>query len=112
MISRVWPETPFWDKLQKDECKSLQEFYRRVDRIMHLEIAQEAVQAGKSTPSEKNNDHSKKQKNGDHRPSPDKTTKKAKAPDMRIPRPPPTKYTNYIDLTAPHEEVFLAVEQS
>ena len=27
-ISGVRLETPFWDKLQKDECKMLQEFYR------------------------------------------------------------------------------------
>ena len=27
-ISGVRPETPFWDKLQKDECKMLQEFDR------------------------------------------------------------------------------------
>ena len=26
-ISGVQPETPFWDKLQKDEYKTLQEFY-------------------------------------------------------------------------------------
>ena len=26
-ISGVRLETPFWDKLQKDECKTLQEFY-------------------------------------------------------------------------------------
>ena len=25
-ISRVRPETPFWDKLQKDKCKTLQKF--------------------------------------------------------------------------------------
>ena len=48
-ISRVRPETPFWDKLQKDECKILQEFYRRADKIMCLEIAREAVHAGKCT---------------------------------------------------------------
>ena len=38
-ISGVQPETPFWEKLQKDECKSLQEFNRHADKIMHLEIA-------------------------------------------------------------------------
>ena len=42
-ISKVQPETPFWDKLQKDECKSLQEFYRREDKIMCLETVQETV---------------------------------------------------------------------
>ena len=47
-ISGVRPETPFWDKLQKDECKTLQEFYRRADKIMHLETASEAVHAGRS----------------------------------------------------------------
>ena len=61
-ISEVRPETPFWDKLQKDECKSLAEFYRRIDKIMRLETAREAVQAGKPTPSEKNNDNNKKNK--------------------------------------------------
>ena len=79
---------------------------------MHLETAREAVQVGKSTPSEKNNGNNKKRKNGDHRPSPDKMTKKAKAPDMRILQPPPSKYTNYTDLIASRENVFLAAEQS
>ena len=38
-ISGVRPETPFWDKLQKDEYKMLQEFYRRAGKIMRLETA-------------------------------------------------------------------------
>ena len=42
-IFGVRPETPFWDKLQKDECKSLQEFYKWMDKIMHLETAREAT---------------------------------------------------------------------
>ena len=62
-IFGVWPDTPFWDKLQKDECKSLSEFYRRTDKIMRLEMAREAIQAKKSTPTEKNNDNGKKRKN-------------------------------------------------
>ena len=69
-ISGVRPDTPFWDKLQKDECKSLSEFYMSADKIMRLETAREAVQAGKSTPAEKNNDNGKKQKNRDHHTSP------------------------------------------
>ena len=76
----------------------LQEFYRRVDKIIYLETACEAVQAG--TPLEKNNDNNEKRKNGDHRPSPNKTNKKAKAPDLRVPRPPTGKFTNYTDLVA------------
>ena len=47
-ILGVQPETPFWDKLQKDECKTLQEFYRQTDKIMRLETAREAVHAGRS----------------------------------------------------------------
>ena len=42
-ISGVQPDTLFWDKLQKDECKTLTEFYRRADKIMHLETAREAI---------------------------------------------------------------------
>ena len=49
-ISGVRPETPLWDKLQKDECKTLKEFHRRANKIMRLEIAREAVQAGRLTP--------------------------------------------------------------
>ena len=64
-ISRVRSEIPFWDKLQKDECKTLQEFYRQADKIMPLETVQEAVHVRKSTPSEKNNDNNKKCKNKD-----------------------------------------------
>ena len=74
------------------------EFDRRTDKITHLEIIREAVQVEKSTPSEKNNADNKKQKNGDRRPSPEKTNKKAKAPYLRVLRPPPRKFTNYMDL--------------
>ena len=83
-ISRVRPETPFWDKLQKDECKTLAEFYRRVDKIMHLKTAREAIQAGKSAIVEKSDDNGKKRKNGDHHPSLEKANKKSKAPDLRV----------------------------
>ena len=51
-ISGVRPETPFWDKLQNDECKMLQEFYKHADKIMGLETAPETVHPGKSTPVE------------------------------------------------------------
>ena len=85
VISGVRLKTPFWDKLQKDECKSLMEFYRRADKIMRLETAYEVVQVGKSTPSKKNNDDSKKQENRYRHPSLKKTNKKSKAPDIRVP---------------------------
>ena len=49
-ISGVRPDTPLWDKLQKDECKKLAEFYKRADKIMCLETVREAIQAGKSSP--------------------------------------------------------------
>ena len=82
-IFGVRPDTPFWDKLQKDECKMLAEFYRRADKIMRLETTREAIQVGKSTLTEKSNDNGKKWKNGDRHPSPEKSNKKSKAPDMR-----------------------------
>ena len=34
VISEVRPKTPFWHKLQKDECKSVQKFYKHTDKIM------------------------------------------------------------------------------
>ena len=61
-ISGVRPNTPLWDKLQKDECKMLVEFYRRVDKIMCLKTTREAIHVGKSAPVEKNNDNGKKLK--------------------------------------------------
>ena len=81
VISGIRPDTPFWDKLQKDECKSLLEFYKHADKIMRLETAWEAIQVGKSTISKKSNDNGKKQKNGDRCLSIEKTNKKAKAFD-------------------------------
>ena len=65
---------------------------------MCLETTGEAIQAGKPAPAKKNNDNGKKQKNGDHRPSLEKTNKKPKAPNQRVPRPPPSKFTNYTDM--------------
>ena len=63
-ISGVRPETHFWDKLQKDECKTLAENYRRADQIMRLETARETIQAGRTTAAEKGSDINKKRKNG------------------------------------------------
>ena len=76
------------------------EFYKRADKIMRLEIAREAIQAEKLIPAEKSNDNGKKRKNGDCHPSPEKSNKKSKAPDLRVSRPPPSKFTNYIDLVS------------
>ena len=80
-ISRVRPDTLFWDKLQKDECKTLSEFYRCTDKIMCLETARDAIQSRKPALPEKNNDNGKKRKNGHRHPYLEKTNKKLKALD-------------------------------
>ena len=77
---------------------------------MLLETAWEAIQAGKSTPSENSNDNGKKRKNGDRHPSLEKKNKKAKAPNLRVPRPPLGKFANYTDIISSREDVFMAVE--
>ena len=110
-ISGVRAETPFWDKLQKDECKLLMEFYRRANMMMRLETTHEAVQVGKPTPCKKNNDNDKKRKNGDRHPSLEKTNKKAKTPNMKVLWHYPGKFTNYTDLVSSREDVFMAAEQ-
>ena len=104
-ISGVQPDTPFWDKLQKDECKLLSEFYRRADKIMRLETAHEAIQAGNSTPSEKSNDNGKKRKNGDRHPSLEKTNKRAKAP-IRESRDLLLENSQTIPTSSLHERTF------
>ena len=78
---------------------------------MCLEIFREAIQAGKPAPAEKNNDNGKKRKNGDCHPSLEKTNKKPKAPNQRVPRPPPSKLTNYTNLVSSREDVFMAIEK-
>ena len=112
VISGVRPDIPFSDKLQKDECKMLVAFYRRADKIMHLETAREAIQAGKSTSAKKSNDNGKKRKNGDYYPSLEKENKKLKAPNLRVSRPPPSKFTNYTDLVSSRKDVFMVAEQT
>ena len=97
-ISGVRPDTPFLD--------------RRADKIMCLETARETIQARKLAPAEKSNDNGKKRKNGDYHPSPDKANKKSKALDLRVLRPPPSKFTNYIDLALSRKDVFMVVEQT
>ena len=84
-ISGGRPDTSFWDKPQKDECKTLAEFYRRAYKIMRLETAREAIQAEKSAAAKKSNDNGKKRKNGDRHPSSEKANKKSKALDLRVP---------------------------
>ena len=104
----------------------LQEFYKRVDKIMRLETAREAVhagkstsietlretaQVGKSTPTEKNGEN-KKRKSGDRRRSVDANNKKAKSQDQRVPRPPRSKYNNFTSLNRSREDVFLATKHT
>ena len=79
---------------------------------MRLETAREAIQARKLAAAEKSNDNGKKRKNGDRHPSLEKASKKSKAPDLRVPRPPPSKFTNYTNLVSSRENVFMAVEQT
>ena len=79
---------------------------------MLFETAREAIQAGKLAPAEKNNDNGKKRKNEDRHLSPEKTNKKPKAPNQKVPRPPPNKFTNYTDLVSSREDVFIAAEQT
>ena len=86
--------------------------YRHASKIMCLETTREVVQARKSTPFEKNSDNNKKQKNGDRRLSLENTNKKAKAPDMKVPRPPLGKFINYTNLISSREDVFLAAGQT
>ena len=109
-ISGVRPDTPFWDKLQNDECKTLVKFYRRVDKIMRLETAREAIQAGKSALAKKSSNNGTKRKNGDRPSSLEKANKKSKAPNLRMPQPPPSKFTNYTDLVSLREDIFMVAE--
>ena len=104
----------------------MQEFHRQADKIMRLETAQEVVltgrfisaeaqredaQEGKSVTTEKKKDN-KKRKSGDHRRFLDAHKKKAKSPDQRVPRPSPSKYNNFTNLTRSREDVFLATEKT
>ena len=77
---------------------------------MRLETVREAIQAGKSVLAENSGDNGKKQKNGDRHPSLEKANKKSKALDLRVPRPPLSKFTNYTDLVSSQEDIFMAVE--
>ena len=93
---------------------------------MHLERAQEVVDARRSTPieapreiaqvekpaiAEKNKDN-KTCKSRDSRRSLEASKKKGKSPDQRVPRPLPSKYNNFIDLTKSHEDVFFVTEHT
>ena len=77
---------------------------------MRLETTHEVVQVRKPTLSEKNNDNDKKRKNRDRRPFLEKTNKKGKTLDLRVPRPHPRKFINYTDLVSSREDIFMAAE--
>ena len=53
VISRVRLDTPFWDKLQKDECKTLAEFYKDANKIMCLETAEKPFKWGSQLPQKR-----------------------------------------------------------
>ena len=59
-------------------------------RYIPTEAPREGAQAKKSATTEKNEDK-KKRKSGDRQRSSDAHKKKAKSPDQKVPRPPPSK---------------------
>ena len=72
---------------------------------MHLETAREVIHARRSTPVEM-----------PYKAAPTGKfvciEKKANIQDQRVPRPPPSKYNNFTDLTRLCEDVFLATEHT
>ena len=56
LMNGVPPETPFWDKLQQKECRSVDEFYRKSHKYLKLEDSKEAMHKTKGTTTGKKSD--------------------------------------------------------
>ena len=53
--NRVLPETPFWDELQQQECRSVREFYRKTSKFLKLEDSKEAMRKAEWAATTKKN---------------------------------------------------------
>ena len=56
LTNGVQPETPFWDKLQQKECKSVSEFYKKANKFLKLENSTEALTKVQGTSSSRKSD--------------------------------------------------------
>ena len=51
----VLPETPFWDELQQNECRSVSEFYKKASKFLKLEDSKEALRRAEGVGASKKN---------------------------------------------------------
>ena len=56
LTNGVLPEAPFWDELQQKECRSVDEFYRKVCKNLKLEDSKEAMRKIEGMTTSKKND--------------------------------------------------------
>ena len=56
LMNKVLPETPFWDKLQQKECRSVDKFYRKARKHLKLKDSKEALRKTEGTTTDKKTD--------------------------------------------------------
>ena len=113
----VLPKTLFWDELQQKECRSVDEFYRKICQYLKLEDSKEAMCKIEGTTTSKKNDRWARvngQKGQDKRRG---ENKQAKSPKKQKNEPlenkgPLLKYTNYHSLTTPLDYIYAITERN
>ena len=110
-------ETPFWDELQQKECRSVSEFYRKVNKFLKLEHSKDALHKTQGTSTSKKNDPgeaAKNNKGNEKRKGDEKRTKSPKKQrngsiENKAPLP---KYTNYHSLTALVDHIYAVTDNN
>ena len=105
------PKTPFWDKLQQKECRTISEFYKKANKFLKLEESKEALRKAEGVAANKKNDLGEvpdNNKSKDKRRGEDKrvnSSKKKKGASVETKGPFP-KYTNYNSFTASLDHIY------
>ena len=117
LINGVLPKTPFWDKLQHKEWKSMSEFYKKASKFKKLENSREALHKAHEASTNKKNDQGEKIKNmkgSEKRRADEKRGNSPKMPRNEIidHKASLLKYTNYHTLNALQDHIYAVSDKN
>ena len=114
-MAGVQAETKLWEELLERECRTLEDFYRRVGRHLRVESSRENLHKTKgggkdstkdATTTSNNNNYKKSNKRKNERP----TEKQPELKRQEVPKAP-MRFNNYTELSAPIDHIYAVTNQ-
>ncbi|PON44063.1 hypothetical protein PanWU01x14_269990 [Parasponia andersonii] len=114
MMAGVRPETKLWEKLLERECRTLEDFYRRVGRHLRLESSHENLQntkkkgrkdATKDAVITNNNGNKKNKRNNEQ------LKENQPRPKRQEISRAPMRFNNHTELNAPINHIYAVTNQ-